>query len=60
MADDNRGARWVQQGETIDNSYFGASMRQCGEIRSEIAPGAFLPGATSAAPSRPAPAGHVH
>ncbi len=60
MADDNRGARWVQQGETIDNSYFGASMRQCGEIRSEIAPGAFLPGATSATPSRPAPAGHVH
>ena len=44
MADDNRGARWVQQGETIDNSYFGASMRQCGEIRSEIAPGGFLPG----------------
>jgi Cu(I)/Ag(I) efflux system membrane fusion protein len=44
MADDNRGARWVQQGESIDNSYFGASMRRCGEIRSEIAPGAFLPG----------------
>ncbi|MEZ4321807.1 MAG: efflux RND transporter periplasmic adaptor subunit [Myxococcota bacterium] len=59
MADDNRGARWVQQGQTIDNSYFGASMRQCGEIRSEIAPGGFLPGSAPAAP-RPAPAGHVH
>ncbi len=47
MADDNRGARWVQQGETIDNSYFGASMRLCGEIRSEIAPGGFLPSSGS-------------
>jgi Cu(I)/Ag(I) efflux system membrane fusion protein len=54
MADDNRGARWVQQGETIDNSYFGASMRRCGEIRSEIAPGAFLPGTSSGH------AGHAH
>lgn len=44
MADDNRGARWVQQGETIDNAYFGASMRRCGEIRAEIAPGGFLSG----------------
>lgn len=60
MADDNRGARWVQQGETIDNSYFGASMRQCGEIRSEIAPGGFLPGASKAPAPRAAPAGHVH
>ena len=60
MADNNRGARWVQQGQTIDNSYFGASMRQCGEIRSEISPGGFLPGSAEAAPSRPAPAGHVH
>lgn len=43
MADDNRGARWVQQGVTIDNAYFGATMRRCGEIRSEIVPGGFLP-----------------
>ena len=43
MAHDNRGARWVQQGVTIDNAYFGASMRRCGEIRSEVGPGGFLP-----------------
>jgi Cu(I)/Ag(I) efflux system membrane fusion protein len=60
MADDNRGARWVQQGETIDNSYFGESMRRCGEIRAEIGPGGFLPGQAAAPAGRPAPAGHVH
>jgi len=43
MAGDNRGARWVQQGDDIDNAYFGASMRRCGEIRTEVAPGSFLP-----------------
>lgn len=60
MADDNRGARWVQQGETIDNSYFGESMRQCGEIRAEIAPGGFLAGESEAPARGAAPAGHVH
>lgn len=43
MAQGDEGARWVQQGRTIDNAYFGASMRSCGEIRSEVPPGAFLP-----------------
>ncbi len=60
MADDNRGARWVQQGEAIDNSYFGASMRQCGEIKSEVSPGDFLPGGAAAPTPRAAPTGHVH
>ncbi len=41
MADDNHGASWVQQGETIDNAYFGSAMRTCGEIRAEVAPGGF-------------------
>ncbi|TNE87262.1 MAG: efflux RND transporter periplasmic adaptor subunit [Deltaproteobacteria bacterium] len=59
MADNNQGARWIQQGESIDNSYFGASMLRCGEIKAEVPPGAFLPRASGAAP-RPAPAGHVH
>lgn len=44
MAQGDAGASWVQQGETIDNAYFGASMRTCGEIRAEVPPGAFLPG----------------
>ena len=60
MADDNRGARWVQQGETIDNSYFGESMRRCGEIRTEIAPGGFLAGESETPAGGPGPAGHAH
>jgi Cu(I)/Ag(I) efflux system membrane fusion protein len=42
MVKGNKGAFWIQQGSTIDNSYFGASMLTCGEIRQEIAPGAYL------------------
>ena len=60
MAFGNAGATWVQQGRPIDNAYFGASMRTCGEIRSEIPPGAFLPGDRAKTAPRPAPAGHVH
>ena len=43
MAQGDAGASWVQQGKTIDNAYFGASMLTCGEIRAEVPPGAFLP-----------------
>jgi Cu(I)/Ag(I) efflux system membrane fusion protein len=42
MAMDYSGARWVQQGDTVDNAYFGDAMRVCGEIRETIAPGARL------------------
>ncbi len=42
MAQGTEGASWIQQGETIDNAYFGNSMRTCGEVRQEIAPGAYL------------------
>jgi Cu(I)/Ag(I) efflux system membrane fusion protein len=42
MAHDNRGASWVQEGEAIDNAYFGAAMRTCGEVRTGVAPGGFL------------------
>lgn len=38
MAFDNRGARWLQTGRTIDNPYFGAQMRHCGEIQSDYRP----------------------
>jgi len=39
MAHDNAGASWIQQGDKVDNAYFGAAMRTCGEIEHELAPG---------------------
>ncbi|MGH1346839.1 MAG: efflux RND transporter periplasmic adaptor subunit [Nannocystales bacterium] len=42
MASRNEGALWLQQGAVVDNPYFGASMLDCGEIRKEVAPGAYL------------------
>jgi Cu(I)/Ag(I) efflux system membrane fusion protein len=42
MAKDNAGARWLQLGERVDNAYFGASMRQCGEIEGVVDPGTYL------------------
>lgn len=42
MAFGSRGATWLQRGETIDNAYFGASMRTCGEVQHEVAPGSYL------------------
>ena len=42
MALGSNGARWVQQGDKIDNAYFGASMRDCGEIEATVGPGAHL------------------
>ena len=38
MAFDNRGARWVQRGERVDNAYFGDAMRTCGTIEATVAP----------------------
>ena len=61
MALGDAGARWVQQGPTIDNAYFGAAMRTCGEVRSAVAPGALLDPAPAAEPTPLAPhAGHQH
>lgn len=42
MAFDNRGATWIQAGTEIANSYFGASMLRCGEIRDAVAPATWL------------------
>ncbi|MCB9614397.1 MAG: efflux RND transporter periplasmic adaptor subunit [Sandaracinus sp.] len=42
MAFDNRGARWVQRPERVDNAYFGDAMRTCGTIEATVAPGAPL------------------
>ncbi len=61
MAMDNTGARWVQQGAVIDNAYFGASMRSCGEIRSAVDPGTHLAGGAAPPPAPGSPhAGHQH
>lgn len=63
MATGSDGARWVQKGSEIDNSYFGASMLTCGDVRQEVAPSSYLsaPEDTPAAPRRAAPAGgHQH
>ncbi len=37
MAFKNRGAPWLQAGETVDNPYFGHRMKRCGEIRRRFA-----------------------
>ncbi|MFT4626760.1 MAG: Cu(I)/Ag(I) efflux system membrane fusion protein [Myxococcota bacterium] len=62
MAQGSAGAEWVQAGTTIDNAYFGAAMRSCGEIRGEVSPGAFLPSDVGAPPVARPPThdGHVH
>jgi len=38
MAFDNRGADWLQRGDTVDNPYFGSMMLRCGEIQDAFAP----------------------
>lgn len=55
MADGNRGAAWIQLGETIDNAYFGAAMRTCGELQATVPPDGHLELPSSSA----APAGQV-
>ncbi len=42
MAFDNHGGHWVQAGETVDNAYYGAAMRQCGEFQATIGPDQHL------------------
>ena len=37
MAFDDKGAAWLQAGETIANPYFGASMLRCGVVRRSFA-----------------------
>lgn len=36
MAFQNKGAAWLQAGETIQNAYFASKMLRCGEIRARI------------------------
>lgn len=42
MAFDDRGARWVQRAERVDNAYFGDAMRTCGTFEVTLAPGEHL------------------
>jgi len=38
MALNNKGAPWLQAGDTVDNPYFGHKMKRCGTIRRQFAP----------------------
>lgn len=42
MAAHSHGASWIQEGAEIENSYFGPSMRSCGEVTQQVAPGQHL------------------
>lgn len=58
-----RGATWVQEGDTIDNPYFGESMRQCGDFQDTVSPGAHVPPPQATPPAStpaPPPGGHRH
>lgn len=61
MANGNTGAWWVQQGEVVDNAYFGAMMRRCGEIKATVDAGTHLQPIAPDAPTVGDPhAGHAH
>ena len=62
MAQGSEGASWIQQGTTIDNAYFGASMRSCGEIKQAVQPGHQLREAEDAArpQGKAQHGGHAH
>jgi len=47
MAFDDRGADWIQRGTRIANSYFGAEMLRCGEIRESFSPVGAAPNGES-------------
>ncbi|MBN1163958.1 MAG: efflux RND transporter periplasmic adaptor subunit [Candidatus Krumholzibacteriota bacterium] len=38
MADDNQGAFWLQEVDTVYNSFYGASMLRCGTIKEKMPP----------------------
>lgn len=42
MAFDDLGAYWIQKSDGVKNSYFGAKMFRCGEIRQRVDRGDFL------------------
>ncbi len=62
MASGSKGAFWLQQAESIENPYFGATMFACGDVRESVGPGKRItPHATHRKkPKGAAPAGHQH
>lgn len=62
MAAGSQGAEWIQRGEAVSNSYFGASMLSCGEIRGTVEGHGYLGAAPAELPAAaPAQAGgHQH
>jgi hypothetical protein len=42
MALDNRGAKWLQLGENLENPYFGSEMLRCGTVEKTVQPGGTL------------------
>ena len=46
MAFDNQGGTWIQAGETVDNAYYGTTMRTCGELQATIRPDHHLESST--------------
>jgi Cu(I)/Ag(I) efflux system membrane fusion protein len=42
MAQDGKGARWLQTESKIKNPYFGSEMLECGSIEKEVKPGSKL------------------
>ena len=55
MARGSQGANWIQEGDSIKNSYFGEAMRTCGAVQENIEPGAHL--TAPSADGEPAPGG---
>jgi Cu(I)/Ag(I) efflux system membrane fusion protein len=42
MALDNKGAKWLQLGENLENPYFGSEMLRCGTLEKKVQPGKSL------------------
>jgi Cu(I)/Ag(I) efflux system membrane fusion protein len=52
-------ASWIQAAGEVDNSYFGAAMRTCGDLQEPVESGAYLSSPREAPPSATA-GGHRH
>lgn len=42
MALDNKGAKWLQVGDNLENPYFGSEMLRCGTVEKTVQPGKTL------------------
>ena len=60
MAMGSKGASWIQSAGEVDNAYFGAAMRTCGELQEPVEPGAYLSSPREPAPNAMASGGHQH